>query len=90
MKKSTITENIFHDINYDNYIVQYQGDIESEISKRPDYYVTIINDKYAIVSVKKDLEINMSEETYFQSIVYVNTADNVYATRNFTNSSISS
>jgi subtilisin family serine protease len=75
MKKSTIAENIFHDINYDNYIVQYQGDIESEISKKPDYYVTIINDKYAIVSVKKDLEINMSEETYFQSIVYVNTSE---------------
>jgi len=74
MKKNIEAERIYHDINYDNYIVQYQGDIESEISKKPGYYVTVINDKYAIVSVIKDLEINMSEETYFKSIVYVNTA----------------
>ena len=74
MKKNIEAERIYHDIYYDNYIVQYQGDIELEISKRPGYYVTIINDKYAIVSVKKDLEINLSEETYFQTIVYVNQA----------------
>src|SRR5471030_382081 len=74
MKKNIEAERIYHDINYDNYIVQYQGDIESEISKKPGYYVTVINDKYAIVSVIKDLEINMSEETYFKSIVYVNQA----------------
>lgn len=48
-------ERIFHDINYDNYVVQYQGDIEAEISKIPDYYVTVINDRYAVVSVKKDV-----------------------------------
>jgi len=77
MKKSKSADNILHDINYYHYIVQYQGDIEAEISKRPDYYATIINDKYAIVSIKKELvqqglEINMSEETSFQSIVYVN------------------
>ena len=74
MKKNIEAEKIFHDINYDNYIVQYQGNIELEISKRPGYYVTIINDRYAIVSVKKDLEINLSEETYFETIVYVNQA----------------
>ncbi len=74
MKKNIEAEKIYHDINYDNYIVQYQGDIESEIAKRPDYYVVIINNKYAIVSVKKDLEINISEDAYFNSIVYVNQA----------------
>lgn len=71
MKKNIEAERILHDINYDNYVVQYQGDIESEISKRPDFYVTIINDRYAIVSVKKDLEINISDEAYFETIVYV-------------------
>jgi len=71
MKKNIEAEKIYHDINYDNYIVQYQGDIESEILERPGFYVTIINDRYAIVSVKKDLEINISEEAYFKSIVYV-------------------
>lgn len=74
MKSSIEAERIFHDVNYDNYIVQYQGDIEADISQKPGFYITIINDKYAIVSVKKDLEINMSEETYVQSVVYVNTA----------------
>ena len=75
MKKNINSERIFHDINYDNYIVQYQGDIVTEIAQKPDFYVTIINDEYAIVSVKKDLEINMSEETYFSSIVYVIPSD---------------
>ena len=35
MKKNIGAEKIYHDINYDNYIVQYQGDIEAEISKKP-------------------------------------------------------
>ncbi|MCE5220586.1 MAG: S8 family peptidase [Clostridium sp.] len=74
MKKNIEAEKILHDVNYNNYIVQYEGDIELEISKRPGNYVMIINDKYAIVSVKKNLEINLSEETYFQSILYVNPA----------------
>lgn len=64
-------EKIFHDIRYDNYVVQYQGNIEEEISKRPDFYVTIINNKFAIVSLIKDLELNISEEAIFQTIVYV-------------------
>lgn len=71
MKKNLLAERIFHDINYDNYLVQYLGDIESEISTKPNYYVTIINDTYAIVSVIKNLEINMSPETYFNTIKYV-------------------
>jgi len=74
MKRNIAAEKIYHDINYDNYIVQYQGDIESEISQKPDYYVTVINDKYAIVSLRKDLEINTSAETTFQSVVFVNSA----------------
>ncbi|EHJ00115.1 peptidase S8 and S53 subtilisin kexin sedolisin [Clostridium sp. DL-VIII] len=71
MIKNLVHERILHDVNYDNYLVQYQGNIEAEISTRPNYYVSIINDSYAIVSVIKDLEINMSPETYFKTIRYV-------------------
>jgi subtilisin family serine protease len=71
MKKNILIERIYHDITYDNYVVQYQGDIESEISQIPDYYVTVINDRYALVSVKKDVEINLGNEPYISSIVYV-------------------
>ncbi|EKQ52860.1 MULTISPECIES: S8 family peptidase [unclassified Clostridium] len=71
MRKNIESEKIFNDINYDNYIVQYQGDIVSEISKAPNYYLTIINDRFAIVSVPKNVEINMEGEPYIQSIVYV-------------------
>lgn len=71
MRKNIDHEKIFHDIRYDNYVVQYQGNIEEEISQRPGYYVTIINNRFAIVSVPKDVEINISEEAQFKSIVYV-------------------
>jgi subtilisin family serine protease len=75
VKKNLLEERIIHDISYDNYLVQYQGDIESEISKIPDYIVTVINEKYAIVSVKKNVEINMPSEPYISSIKYVVPAD---------------
>lgn len=71
MKKNIEAERKFHDINYDNYVVQYQGDIESEIAQIPDYTVVVLNEKFAIVSVKKDVEINMGSEPYISSIVYV-------------------
>lgn len=71
MKKNIEHEKIFHDIRYDNYVVEYQGNIEEEISQRPGYYVTIINNRFGIVSVPKDVEINISEEALFKTIVYV-------------------
>lgn len=61
---------VFNDINFDNYIVQYEGDIQAEISKYKDFYVIIINEKYAIVSVVKDFELNV-DEPRFSTIVYV-------------------
>lgn len=73
MKKDIISENIFRDITYDNYIVQYQGDIESEVLNRPGYHVTIINDRYAILSLKKDLAIDVNQLN-FASISYLNPA----------------
>lgn len=52
---------VFNDINYDNYLVQYHGDIVAELSKYTDYIVTLINNSFAIVSVKKDQEININD-----------------------------
>lgn len=73
--KFKVPENIFKDINYYSYIVQYQGDIQSEISKYPGYYVIIINNKYAIVTVKREIilqgnDINLAGP-HFSTIVYV-------------------
>jgi len=69
-ESSRTSKNIFSDPNYYHYIVQYQGNIEEEVSKQPGYYVTIINDKYAIISSDRELELNV-EEPIFSSIVYV-------------------
>ncbi|AWK51087.1 peptidase S8 [Clostridium beijerinckii] len=66
--------NIFSDPNYYHYIVQYQGDINEEVSRQPGYYVTIINNKYAIISANRELELNL-EEPMFSSIVYAATPD---------------
>lgn len=64
------TRNIFSDPNYYHYVVEYGGNIEEEISKQPGYYVTIINDKYAVVSAARELQLNV-EEPIFSTIVYV-------------------
>ena len=63
-------KNVFNNDSYLNIVVQYQGDIIEEISKNPDYYVTIINDKYAILSFKSDGNNNI-EKIKFDSIVYM-------------------
>lgn len=61
--------NIFSDPNYYHYIVEYSGNIEDEVLKQPGYYVTIINNKYAIISADRELELNISGPQ-FLSIVY--------------------
>lgn len=68
-----LSDTIFKDINLNNYLVKYQGDITNELSKFPDFYVTIINDNFAIVTVKRDVEINSNTPT-FKTIVYVTPA----------------
>ncbi|PRR81445.1 S8 family peptidase [Clostridium vincentii] len=73
-RQPLVPEEIFTNINYYNYLVQYQGDIVEEVLKQPDFYVTIINDKYAIVTVRKEFEIN-AQEPYFSTIVYVKPAE---------------
>jgi hypothetical protein len=62
--------NIFIDPNYYHYVVQYDGNIEEEVSKQPGYYVTIINDRYAIISSNTELQINIQGPT-FSTVTYV-------------------
>lgn len=67
-------DNILRDLSFYHYLVQYQGDILGEIGQYPNYNVIIINDKYAIVSVKRDVEINQGEP-FFSTVVYVKLAE---------------
>jgi subtilisin family serine protease len=73
-RNSTMADRVFNDINFDNYIVQYEGDIEAELSQYENFFLIIINEKYAIVSVPKDFEININEP-FIKSIVYVKPAE---------------
>ena len=65
---------IFSDPNYYHYIVQYEGNIEEEVSRYPGYYVTLINDTYAIISANRELELNI-ERPIFSTIVYAASPD---------------
>lgn len=69
-----VPETIFSDINYDHYIVQYQGNVHQDFLQQPDHYLTIINDRYAIVSLPKNIEISVGDPN-FPSIVYVKPAE---------------
>lgn len=73
-RKSIDTDNILRDLSFYHYLVQYQGDIKGEIGQYPDYNVIILDDQYAIVSVKRDVEINVGEP-YFSTVVYVKLAE---------------
>ncbi len=68
-EKFRAPRNVFSDTNYYHYVVEYEGNIEEEISKQPGYYVTIINNKYAIVSVDREVELN-SKQSNITSILY--------------------
>ena len=85
-RQISVPEDLFINADYYHYIVQYEGDIMEEVSKVPNYYVTIINNKYAIVSVKGEVELNV-EGPNFSSIVYVKTPEMFTLQANITNSS---
>ena len=70
MKESMVPESIFSDKNYYHYMVQYQGNIQEEVSKIQGYYATIITDKYAILSIKGDLGIDIGDIN-LKTVVYV-------------------
>lgn len=70
MKQGMVPEKIFSDPNYYHYMVQYQGNIEDEVSKMPGYYATIINDNYAIISISGDLNVDIGD-IKLTTVVYV-------------------
>ncbi|MBY6837989.1 peptidase S8 [Clostridium botulinum] len=68
--ESNIPRSVFHNVDYNHFIVQYQGKINDEALKKEGYYIATINDKYAIISTKKDKKININDPI-FSNIVYV-------------------
>lgn len=72
MKKNySFPENILKDPNYFPYLVQYEDDIESNISPDTGYYTTIITDMYAILEVPKQQVEPDIKNPFLSSIVYV-------------------
>lgn len=71
---SNAPSSVFGNPDYTHYIVEYNGDLEKESSNSTTDYITIINDKYAIVStpfldpLKDRFTLKRSK---FPSIVYV-------------------
>ncbi|EES48735.1 S8 family peptidase [Clostridium botulinum] len=68
--ESNIPRSVFHNVDYNHYIVQYQGKINDEELKKEGYYIATINDKYAIISTKKGKNININDPI-FSNIVYI-------------------
>ncbi|WP_252234968.1 S8 family peptidase [Clostridium sp. ZS1] len=68
--KSNMPRDIFHNTDYKHYIVQYQGKINDEELQKEGYYIAIINDKYAIISMQKERKINVNDPL-FSNIVYI-------------------
>ena len=63
-------QNVFSDPDYFHYVVEYLGNIDEEVSKEPGYFVTIINNRYAIVSVNEEVQLNI-QPPFFSTIIYV-------------------
>lgn len=73
-REFNVPRDILSNPNFDNYIVQYEGNIIEQVSKEPNYYVVVVNDKYAIISVPKNVEPT-EIVLKFSSIVYVKAAE---------------
>lgn len=75
----TTPDDFLKNADYFSYLVKYQGNIKEEVSKYPGYYVVVLDDSHAIVSVLRDIiaqgkDINTAEP-YFLTIVYVQPAE---------------
>ena len=67
-------EFVFENINYDSYIVQYDGDIEEDIKNNPEIIITVLNNKFAILTVEKNYNIDLAVLKY-KSIIYIKPAE---------------
>ena len=72
---SNAPPSVFTSPEYLHYIAEYNGDIEAEAYLAPDYYITIMDEKFAIISLKLQ---NIIEDSFtlsnnpFPSVVYIN------------------
>lgn len=73
MKKSDdIPEFVYTSSDYNKYLIQYEGDIELDLKGVPGLYVSKINDKYAILTVK-NTDIGISNEfRYIKNLIIRN------------------
>lgn len=65
---------VFNNPNYINYVVQYQGDIAKDAELSSKYYITVINDEYAVITMPFDKIINdryFLSDNLFPSVVYI-------------------
>ncbi|MCQ2017588.1 S8 family peptidase [Clostridium butyricum] len=64
-------ESILKDKNHYHFLVHYQGDIKKEMESYPSFFITIINDKYAILSLPTDKMNIIDDGSPFSTIVYI-------------------
>ncbi|MBU5454265.1 S8 family peptidase [Caproiciproducens sp. MSJ-32] len=64
-------DNIFNTPNIYHYLVHYIGDVEAEIANYPNLKITVITDKYAILSTFEPLEDILTSPP-FETIIYIN------------------
>lgn len=69
------SEKIYSDPDYRHYIAQYYGDILSEASQISDYYIKVINNKYAIISLKKNISYEELRVSKIKGIIYIEKAN---------------
>jgi len=62
--RANVPEDLFTSDKYFHYIVQYVGDIQGEVSKVSGYYVTIINNQYAMISTERETDLNVDEPRF--------------------------
>lgn len=71
---SNAPTDVFNNSNYISYVVEYQGDIEKEAQNVKDYYVTIIDDDFAVVTIKLSdplADRYTMQNNPFPSVVYI-------------------
>lgn len=76
MKKrfSNAPQYVFNNSDYISYVVEYQGDISKDAVLSADHYITVIDDKYAIITFPftgTSDDIYTLENNPFPSIVYI-------------------
>ncbi|WP_244835199.1 S8 family peptidase [Clostridium sp. BJN0001] len=71
MQKESVDGNIFKNLSYYHYLVQYIGDIKEEFLNHPFFIVTVLDDNFAILSIPKDKIEVLEEDLKSSTIVYL-------------------